>query len=111
MNYSSKIRAVIKESSIPNTFPCFFKFFFNRRLCPRPGIYVEIFKEIMERLNFSVENDVKFFVVDETKEIYSTLNESLAEISVTPRYLSSPEDFEQFSYSKVIFNKEQAYLP
>lgn len=109
LNFSRPLRVVIKESVEPLMYPCFFENGFDLKNCPKPGIYVDILRLILEATNFFDLNQIEFFFVKSTKEMYEKLNNSLVDVSANPK----EPDFDTFSYlsfSKPILYKERAYI-
>lgn len=107
-NNSVPLRVVLRESSPPLTFPCFFEHRFNEKKCPKPGIYVEIFRVILEAMKINIQS-VEIIDLKSTIDIYETLNSSLADVSASPKE-PMPETFEYLSFSIPIYYKERAYL-
>lgn len=99
---------VIKKSVAPITYPCFFKHGFNKIKCPNPGIYVEIFRTVLETMNIDVRK-VEMIVVGSSKELHEVLNNSLVDVSATPKE-PDPITFTYLSFSKPVLYKERAYM-
>lgn len=107
-NYSRPLRVAVKVSSVPFTYPCVFQHGLDEKRCFKPGVYVDIFRTILDVMNISVHK-VQIVKVNTTKEVYELLNQSLVDVSAYIRE-PDPKTFNYLSFSKPIFFKERAYL-